>query len=93
MNDVHIGSNSFLSHSIVGRGSVIRNAFSSISGKAALDIDGELQYLDHIGVMIGDDCTIGSTTVVGPGIIIGRRCKIHPLTKISINIKSESTVM
>jgi len=93
MEDVHINSNSYLSHSIVAKGNIIRNNFSTITGEATIETEDEFKKLKNIGTMIGEDCTIGSNVVVEPGIIIGRRCKIDPLKKISKNIPSESKVM
>ncbi len=93
MEDVHINSNSYLSHSIVAKGNIIRNNFSSITGEATINTEDEFKKLKNIGTMIGEDCTIGSNVVVEPGIIIGRKCKIDPLKRISKNIPSESKVM
>ena len=93
MNDVHIGANSFFSHSIVGRSTIINNSFSAIPGKAMVEIDGECQKLSIIGAMIGEDCTIGSNVVVEPGMNIGRKCIINPLTTITQDVPSETRVM
>ena len=93
MEDVHINSNSYISHSIVAKGNIIGNNFSNITGKATIETEGEFKKLKNIGTMIGEDCTIGSNVVVESGIIIGRRCRIEPLKKISKNIPSESKVM
>ena len=93
MNNVHIGSNSFLTHCIVARGSMIGNNFSGLSGKATIEIEGEFNKVDNIGAMVGEDCTIGSNVVVEPGIIIGRRCLVSPIKRIVKNIPSGSKVM
>ena len=93
MNDVHIGSNSFVSHSVIGRGSVIGGNFSSIAGKATIEIEEEFNKLDNIGVMIAEDCVIGSNVVVEPGMLIGRGCEISSLKRVIKNIASQSNVM
>jgi len=93
MDGVHLGSNSLLSHSIIGRDTSIHNSFSSIAGKTTVKIEDEYQKLSRMGAMIGEDCTIGSNVVVGPGIKIGRKCTVQSLTKIEKNIPSETTVM
>jgi glucose-1-phosphate thymidylyltransferase len=93
MNDVHIGSNSFVTHSIVARGNVIGNNFSNLSGRALIEIEGEFKKVDTIGAMVGEDCNIGSSVVVEPGIIIGRRCKIGSMNRIIKNIPSTGKVM
>ena len=93
MNDVHIGSNSFIKNSIVGRGSIIENNFSSVDGKSTVEIEGEFKKLEKIGAMIGEDCNIGSNVVVEPGKIIGRKCKIAPMKRIIDSVPSNSKVM
>jgi len=93
MGDVHIGSNSFISHSIVGRGTVIGNNFSSTFGKSTIEIEGEFKKLENIGSIIGEDCTIGSHVVIEPGMILGRRCRVSPMKRIANNVSSESKVM
>ena len=93
MDDTHIGSNSFVKNSIVGRGSIIENNFSSMDGKSTIEIEKEFKKIDNIGAMIGEDCNIGSHVVVGPGKIIGRKCKIAPMKRIIENIPSNSKVM
>ncbi len=93
MDDVHIGSNSSISHSIIGRGSNLGSNFSSITGKATLEIEEEFSKLDTIGALIAEDCIIGSNVVVQPGIIIGRKCEISSLTKVMKNIESQTNVM
>lgn len=93
MNDVRIGANGFLSHSIIGRSTIINNSFSSIPGKTTVEIEGECKKLSIMGSMIGEDSTIGSNVVIEPGMKIGRKCKIHPLTRVSQNVPSETRVM
>lgn len=93
MNDTHIGSNCFISHSIIGRGTTLGNNYSGISGKATVEIEGEFKKLDHIGPMIGEDSIIKSNIVVEPGVIIGRKCKIESMNKITKPVPSGSKVM
>ena len=94
MNDVHIASNSHISHSVIGKGCVIDNTFSTIASKTTIEIENEFKRLDiPIGAMIGEDCTIESHVVVDPGKTIGRSCKISPMKHITKNISSKSKVM
>ena len=79
MDGVHVGSNSFLSHSIVGKGTILGHGFSSVEGDASIHIEEECTNVQRIGTMIGEDCTIGGHVVVEPGIIIGRGCQIDSL--------------
>ena len=93
MNNTHIDSNCFVSHSIIGRGTTLGNNYSGISGKATVEIEGEFKKLDHIGPMIGEDSIIKSNIVVEPGVIIGRKCKIESMNKITKPVPSGSKVM
>ena len=93
MNDVRIGSNSFISHSIIARGTIIGNNFSGYSGKATIETEGEFKKLDKIGTMIAEDCNIAPHIVVEPGTIIGRKCEITPMKIINKNIPSGTKVM
>jgi glucose-1-phosphate thymidylyltransferase len=94
MDDVHISSNSHISRSVIGKGCIIGDNFSTITAKVTIEIDDELKKIDTpIGAMIGEDCIIESHVVVDPGKIIGRKCRISPMKHIIKNIPSESKVM
>jgi glucose-1-phosphate thymidylyltransferase len=93
MKDIHIGSSSFITNSVIARGSILGNNFSSSSGEGVVEIDGEFKKIKNLGALIGEDCTIEGHVVVDPGVIIGRKCKIDALKRISKNIASNSKVM
>jgi UDP-N-acetylglucosamine diphosphorylase/glucosamine-1-phosphate N-acetyltransferase len=93
LDDSRVGSNSYISHSVVGRGSILGHNFSATAGKATIEMPDEFKKLDAIGVMVGEDCNIGSNVIVEPGIFIGRGCKISPMKRIINHISSESKVM
>ncbi|MBU0498386.1 MAG: NTP transferase domain-containing protein [Candidatus Thermoplasmatota archaeon] len=93
MQNTHIGSHTHISHSIIGQGTVIHPHFTNIPGPATIEIENEFLKLENIGVMIGEDTTIGCNTISEPGIIIGRSCTISPLTKITRAIPSGQNVM
>jgi len=94
MDNVHIASNCHISHSVIGKGCVIGDNFSTITDKTVIEIDNEFNKLDvPIGAMVGEDSLIESHVVVHPGKIIGRKCHISSLTRINKNIPSETTVM
>jgi len=92
-NDVHIGSSSFISHSVIARECRIGHNFSCASGRATMEIEGEYKKLETIGAMVGENCTIDSSVMVEPGTIIGRKCKIGSIKTITKNIPSESKVI
>jgi UDP-N-acetylglucosamine diphosphorylase/glucosamine-1-phosphate N-acetyltransferase len=94
MDDVHIASNSHISHSVIGKGCIIGDSFSTITGKTMIEVDNEFKRLETpIGAMVGEDCIIESHVVVDPGKVIGRKCRISPMKHIIKNIPSESKVM
>jgi UDP-N-acetylglucosamine diphosphorylase/glucosamine-1-phosphate N-acetyltransferase len=94
MDDVHIASNSHISHSVIGKGCILGDTFSTIIGKTMIEVDNEYKKLETpIGAMIGEDCKIESHVVVDPGKIIGRKCRISSMKHIIKNIPSESKVM
>jgi glucose-1-phosphate thymidylyltransferase len=94
MDDVHIASNAHISRSIIGKGCVIGDNFSTITGKTIIEIENEFKRLDlPIGAIVGEDCVIESHVVVDPGKIIGRKCHISPMKHIRKNIPSETKVM
>ncbi len=94
MNDVHIASNSHISNSVIGKGCILGDTFSTIIGKTMIEVDNEYKKLEtSIGAMIGEDCVIESHVVVDPGKIIGRKCRISSMKHIIKNIPSETKVM
>jgi len=93
MNDVHIGSSSFITNSVVARGSILGHNFSSSSGENVIEIEGEFKKVKNIGSLIGEDCTIENHVVVDSGVIIGRKCNICSMKRIRKNIESNSKVM
>jgi glucose-1-phosphate thymidylyltransferase len=93
MNDTHIGSQTYISHSIIGRGGIIGSHLSTIPGPATLEIENEFMKLHNVGTMIGEDCTIGHNVVIEPGRIIGRNCSISSLTRVMKHISSGQNVI
>ena len=94
MDDVHISSNSLVSHSVIGKGCTIGQSFSALAQKTTIEIEDECKRLTSpIGTMIGEDCVIDSHVTISPGVLIGRKCTIGAMTKIQKRIPSETSVM
>jgi UDP-N-acetylglucosamine diphosphorylase / glucose-1-phosphate thymidylyltransferase / UDP-N-acetylgalactosamine diphosphorylase / glucosamine-1-phosphate N-acetyltransferase / galactosamine-1-phosphate N-acetyltransferase len=93
MDDVIIKSNSFISHSIIGKGSIINNGFSTLVGDLQRHHQKECMTVKDMGVMIAEDSLIQSHVVTHPGVIIGRHCNVSPLSQIRKDIPSETRVM
>ena len=93
LDDTYIGSNSFVSHSIIGIGCSLGNNFSTSVGKAIKKIENKYSELDKIGSMIGEHSIINNHVSIESGIIIGRNCNISSMNRIIKDIPSESKVM
>lgn len=93
MDDATIGSNSFVSKSIIGKGTKISSHFSNIAGNGIIEMEENFYRINDVGAFIGDGCEIGDNVVVEPGKIIGRNCVIGPLNIINKNIPGESEVI
>ena len=93
MENVHVGSNSFVNNSVVSKGTVVNNNFSTSSGKKHAVIEEECREIENIGVLIAEDCVINDHVVTDPGIIIGRKCEIDSMKRIRKNIESNTKVM
>ena len=93
MKNVHIGSNSFITNSVISKGTIINHNFSSSTGKKHAEIEDECKEIDNIGSLIGEDCVIKDHVVIDPGVIVGRKCMISPMKRIRENIESNTKVM
>jgi len=93
MNDVHIGSNSFVSNSVISKGTVIKNNFSASSGEKLIKIEDECKEIKNIGALVGEDSSFGNHVVIDSGVIVGRKCEIDSMKRIRENIESNTKVM
>lgn len=93
MKDVNIGSNTAISHSVIGTGSSVDHGYSTLVGAAKKHCNEECISVKDIGVMIAEDSIIQPHVITHPGVIIGRYCHISPLKQIQYDIPSETRVM
>jgi len=93
MNDVSIGPGCLLSHSVIGDGTRVGAHFVAGADKAQVILERELHEVPSLGVIMGEDTTIGSNVTVDPGIFIGSSCKIASLKNIHRNIPDNSSVV
>jgi len=93
MEDVHVGSKSFLTHSSIGRSCFLGDNFSNILGKKTVEVEDDFVKLNDVGVIVGENSEVGSHVVVEPGIVVGRNCRVSSLKKISENVESNCRVM
>jgi len=89
---VEIGANSTVQDSVIDRGCRIKGHLMTQSDKQEIKIDGE-HHTIYIGAMIGEHCSIGSTVITRPGVIIGNRAQIGPLNVVREHIPDEGIVM
>ncbi len=93
MEDVRVGSKSFLTHSVLGRSCFLGDNFSNILGKKTVEVEDDFVKLDDVGVIVGENSEVGSHVVFEPGVVVGRNCRVSSLKKISENVESDSRVM
>lgn len=93
MDNVTIQSNSYISHSVLGKGSMVGHSFSSLVGNQKRHHQQECMMVKDIGAMIAEDCFIESHVVTHPGIVIGRHCIVSSLKQIHVDIPSGTRVM
>ena len=89
---VKVGTGSTIRDSIIDRYSQLGAHFSTISGEARIEIEGEHHQVT-IGAMIGEHCRIGDGVALAPGVIIGNKVRIGVLKSVDKNIPDETWVM
>ncbi len=93
MDDVTIGSLSYISKSVIGKGTKIGSHFSTIVGNALMEVENEIHKVKEIGTFIGGDCKVDANVTIEAGVIIGKKCKISSHKLINKNLDSNSQVI
>ena len=94
MNDVRIGSHSFISNSIIGANNSIASHFlAEVKRDIVIEIKGILQHADILGTVIGDNNVIANRVLVKAGKRIANDCVIESGTVIYKDIVSGSIVV
>ena len=93
MNDVSIGSNSFIENSVIGEGCVISSHFSTLVGEGSIEVEDGFHRVDDIGGFVGGGCMIDSMVTLEPGTIVGKGCKISSLKILRGRLDSGSRVV
>lgn len=94
MNDVRIGSGSYISNTIIGSNNSISPHFIVEVGKELkIEMKGILHNADELGTVIGDNNTIGSSVLVKAGKMISMNCNIESGVRIIENIPSDAKVI
>jgi glucose-1-phosphate thymidylyltransferase len=90
-NDVNIGTGSIISDSVIGKGCILKGRFTAVGGQSEVRINDESPAID-VGVIMGEDCKVGSNVTAQPGAIIGNYSEIQMSKIISGKLPDRSLV-
>jgi glucose-1-phosphate thymidylyltransferase len=93
MDDVILGPNSYISHSVLGMGVRVNSALSVNVGEALIKMEDEVHVVPKVGALIGEDCQLEGGVIASSGTIIGARSKVAALKHVHGVIPNESIVM
>jgi len=94
MNDVRIGTGSFISNSIIGTHNMIGSHFiTEVGNDLMIEMKGILHHADKLGTVIGDGNNIGHAVFVRAGKTIATGCSVDSKVTVSRDIPLDSTVM
>ena len=93
MDNVSIGGQSYISHSILDEGSTIASHFVTSAEPKMMMIEGELVQIEKIGTIVGENCDINSRVVVDAGRTIGAYCNIEAGNRVRRDIPDSSRVI
>lgn len=78
MNDVRVGSGSFISNSIIGANNTIGPHFSTEVGRELMiEMKGILHHAELLGTVTGDDNSIGNRVLIKAGKMVANNCTIE----------------
>lgn len=94
MNDVRVGTGSFIAHSIIGTHNDLGHHFATEIGKdLKIEMKGILHHADELGTVIGDSNTIGLGVLVKAGRMIATGCSVDSGVTVTRDIPQDSTVL
>lgn len=94
MNDVRIGSESYISNSIIGANNTICPQFSTEVGRdLMIEMRGELHQAELLGTVIGDDNIIANRVLIKAGKMISNNCNIEAGVTVHKDIPPGSIVV
>jgi len=82
-----------VANSVIGKGSNLGTRFTSLSGAASVEVEGEWHRVETVGSLIGDDVVIAGGVVVEPGTIVGAKCNVGAMVRLRGNVPNGSTVV
>jgi UDP-N-acetylglucosamine diphosphorylase/glucosamine-1-phosphate N-acetyltransferase len=94
MNDVRIGSGSYISNSIIGANNNIGPHFSTEVGRdLKIEMKGILHHAELLGTVIGDDNTVSNRVLIRAGKMIGNDCSVEAGVTVQKDIPQGSIVV
>ncbi len=94
MNDVRVGSNSYISNSIIGANNIIGPHFSTEVGRnLMIEMKGILHHADLLGTVTGDDNNIANRVLIKAGKMIANNCNIEAGVTVYRDIPPASIVL
>ncbi|MBU3968574.1 MAG: NTP transferase domain-containing protein [Euryarchaeota archaeon] len=94
MNDVRVGSGSFISNSIIGANNTIAPHFSTEVGRELMiEMKGILHHAELLGTVIGDDNSIGNRVLIKAGKMVANNCTIEAGSTVHKDIPPGSIVV
>ena len=94
MNDVRVGSGSYISNSIIGANNNIRPHFSTEVGRELMiEMKGILHHAELLGTVIGDDNMIGNRVLIKAGKMVANNCTVEAGSTIHKDIPPGSIVI
>lgn len=94
MNDVRVGSNSYISSSIIGANNNIGPHFSTEVGKdLMIEMKGILHHAELLGTVIGDDNFLANRVLIKAGKFVANNCNIEAGVTVHKDIPPDSIVV
>jgi len=94
MNDVRIGSGTYISNSIIGANNNIGPHFSTEVGRdLMIEMKGILHHAEMLGTVIGDDNNIANRVLIKAGKIISNNCNLEAGITVHKDIPPDSIVV
>ncbi len=94
MNDIRLGSGSYISNSIIGANNTIGPQFSTEVGRELLiEMRGILHRAELLGTVMGDDNILANRILIKAGKMIGNNCSAESGVTIHRDIPPDSIVV
>jgi UDP-N-acetylglucosamine diphosphorylase/glucosamine-1-phosphate N-acetyltransferase len=90
-DDVTIGPGCIISDSVIDKGCVLQGRFTALGGKSEIRVNNESPEI-NVGVIMGEECNVGSHVTAQPGVIIGNYCQIQLNKLLSGRLPDRSLV-